>query len=148
MRWIENKWRSVAILGLVVTAIAMPAWASSGGSGDVQQASESAGSDASRVDLAPTPSGLDNRVQLDSAARKQLDQAVQCMADRGLGAPSPGGGDGGMFIPRSETDTDAFKHAASECRLPPPPTDARIRQIACADAKARAKLSDRGSRGR
>jgi hypothetical protein len=144
MLWIKNKWRSVAILGLAVAAIAVPAWASSGGGGDVQQASEPAGSDASQVDLAPTPSGSDDRVPLDSAARKQLDQAIQCMADRGFGAPPPDG-HGSMFIPRSETDTDAFRHAASECRLPPPPTDAQIRQIGCADARARDEARDRAS---
>jgi hypothetical protein len=137
----KSKWRSVAILGLAAAAIAVPAWASSGGGGDVQQASRPAGSDASRVELAPTPFGS-NRVALDPAARKHLDQAVQCMADRGFGAPPPGGGDG-MFIPRSETDSDAFKHAASECRLPPPPTDAQIRHLGCADARARDEASDR-----
>ena len=140
MRWIKNKWRSVAILGLAVAAIAVPAWASSGGGGEVQQASEPAGSGASRVDLAPMSSGSGDRVPLDPAGRQQLDQAIQCMADRGFGGSQPGGG---AFIPRSETGTDAFKRAASQCQLPPPPTDAQIRHFGCADGRARGEASDR-----
>jgi hypothetical protein len=146
MRWIRNEWRSVAILALAVAAIAVPAWASSGGGGEVQQASDPADSGASRVDLAPMPSGSGDWVALDPAGRQQLDQAVQCMADRGFGGSQPGGGDGGgAFIPRSETGTDAFKRAASQCQLPPPPTDAQIRHFGCADARARGEARTRGS---
>jgi hypothetical protein len=149
MKWIRNKWQSVAILGLAVAAITVPAWASSGGGGDVQLASEPSGSDAGQVDPAPTPSGSDDPVPLDSAARQHLDQAIQCMADRGFGTPPPDSADGrAVLIPGSETDTDAFKQAASECRLPPPPTDAQIRQLGCADARARDEVGDRGSGGR
>jgi hypothetical protein len=144
MRWIKNEWRSVAILGLAVAAIAVPAWASSGEGGDLWQASEASGSGAGQADSSPTPSGPDDPVPLDSAARQQLDQAIQCMADRGFGGPPPGGGDG-VFIPRSETDTEAFKQAASQCQLPPPPTDAQIRQLGCADARARGDVNDRRS---
>jgi hypothetical protein len=152
MKWIKCKWQSVAILSLAVAAIAVPAWASSGGSGDVQQASEPSGSDAGQVDPAPAPSGSDDTVPLDAAARRQLDQAINCMADRGFGAPPQDAGDpaegGAVFIPRSETDTDAFQRAASDCQLPPPPTDVQIRQLACRDAQARDDRSDQSSRER
>ena len=142
MTWINNKGRSVPKLGLAVAAIAVPAWASSGGGGEVQRASEAAGAGASRVDLPPMTSGSDDRVPLDPAGRQQLDQAIQCMADRGFGGSQPGGG---AFIPRSETRTDAVKRAASQCQLPPPPTDAQIRHFGCADARARGEARNRES---
>jgi len=61
------------------------------------------------------------------------------------GDPAEGGA---VFIPRSETDTDAFKRAASDCQLPPPPTDAQIRQLGCTDAQARDDRSDQAPRER
>jgi len=136
MSWIKSRWQSAAILSLAVAAIAVPAWASSGGSGDVQQASEPSSSDSAGVSAAAVPSDEGFPVK-SPEARQQLDDAIQCMTDKGFGTPT---GDGGVFIPRSETDSDEFKQAANDCGLPPPPTDAQIAQIAqrgCADDLAR-----------
>jgi len=141
--WIKSRWQAATLLTLVVAAIAVPAWASSDGSGEVERAAEPSDPDTGQVEPAPAPSGASDEVALPSPiTREQLDQALQCMADHGYGmgtATDDGGPDegGALLIPRAETETDEFQQAAKECELPPPPTDAQIRQLGCADDQAR-----------
>ena len=115
MSWITSRWRSATVLVLAVAAVAVPAWASSGG-----------GEEAT----APPP--LD---------RAQLDRSLQCMADHGygIGAPTEGGG---AVISREQAQSEEFHRAASACELPPPPTDAQIHEMACGDDAARRDDAD------
>jgi hypothetical protein len=116
VNWIKGKWQLAGLLTLVAAAIAVPAWASSGG--DAQRASDAAASGSS-VAPAPDSSGQDP-LPITPVDRDQLDDAVQCMTNHGFGTATE---DGGVFISGSETETDAFRYAADECGLPPRPTD-------------------------
>jgi hypothetical protein len=115
----QGKWTFVAVAALLVTAaVALPALASSDDAG---------------VEPAAFP-----------ADREAVDNAVECIADRGFGTPTPDDGvEGpGVFIPRSEAETSEFREAADACGLPEPPTDAEIRDLACSDAVARGERRD------
>jgi hypothetical protein len=110
--------RAVLVAGgliLAAAAMALPALASDGGEG---------------VEQAGFP-----------ADRELIDDALTCLDDRGFGTPTPDDGvEGpGVFIPKAEAESDAFREAADDCGLPEPPTDAEIRDLACSDMTARAE---------
>jgi hypothetical protein len=118
------------VIGLVavgIAGIAVPAWAGSEESSpDVDRAAEPAPPRGALALPGPSPE-----------MRAQLDEGLQCMEEQGFGAPDPEGDERGIFIPREEADSEAFREAAEECELPPPPTDAEIRAIGCAEDRAR-----------
>jgi hypothetical protein len=137
VQWIKGKWQSAAIMSLAGAAIAVPAWASSAGGGDVQRVSKPSGL-REAVELAPVSARPGDRVRALPPipfTRKELDGSIHCMSDHGFG-PGSGADHPGVFIPRSETKTREFRRAAKECELPPPPTKAQIRQIGCRGARA------------
>ena len=135
MRWIKGRWQGAAVIGLAVAAVAVPAWASSG-AGDVQRAARASSSDGDGVAVASAAAGARDAVPAPPPVnRKQLDQAVRCMASHGFGMGGPNGR--GAFISRAETKTKAFRRAAKACQLPPPPSDAQIRRIGCPAGAAR-----------
>jgi hypothetical protein len=138
MSRIKSRWRTAALLMLVAAAIAVPARGSSGGNHDVQPAAEPNHPQGS-VEQAPAGSAGREALPLPPPVRREdLDQAIQCMADRGFGLGTPGQRRG-VLIPRSETKTEKFREAAKECELPPPPTDAQIRKMACGDDRRRSR---------
>jgi hypothetical protein len=146
MSWIKNRWQTAALLMLAAAAIAVPAWGSSGGNDGAQRAVDPAGFDPGRVKPALAIAGGRDEIPLPPRpTREKLDQAIQCMADRGFGAPR---GDGGFFISRSETETDEFQDAAKECKLPTPPklpprpSDAQIRNLVCGADRLRGNRHD------
>ena len=110
----------------------------------MRQASNASSGDSGQVVAAaskahgrfPPPGARDLMPLPPRPTREQLDQALQCMSDHGFGMGTPLSR-GGKLIPRSETKTQKFRQAAKECELPPPPTDAQIRQMACHAVKAR-----------
>jgi hypothetical protein len=127
MGFIKRRWQSAVVLSLAVGAIAVPALASSGGGGGVRAASDRSDPGIAGVAFAGRPAASDEAIQVKSpAGRQQFDDAIQCMTDKGFGHPTD---DGGVSIGRAETDSDSFKQAAKDCGLPPPPTDAEIRQL-------------------
>jgi hypothetical protein len=135
MSWIKNRWQTVALLMLATAAIAVPAWASGGG-GSVQPAPEPSGAEGS-VERAPAASQARQALPLPPPLRREdLDQGLECMAERGFGMGSATHR-GGVLIPRAETKTKRFRDAAKECELPPPPTDAQIHRMACGEDWAR-----------
>ena len=139
MKRVKGLLRLDVIAGAAViaaVAIAVPAL---GSDPDVTAADEPSGTSDEAYAAPPAPPPM-----LTAADREQLDEAVQCMADKGFGAPTPDAGDGegrGLFISREEADDDAFRQAAEECELPPPPTDAQIRAIGCSDGVVRDERS-------
>jgi hypothetical protein len=146
MSWIKNRWQTGALLMLAAAAVAVPAWGSSGGNGEVQRAPTPNGPERGSVERAPAGSEARDEIPLPPRpTREELDQAIQCMADRGFGAPR---GDGGFFISRSETETDEFQDAAKECKLPTPPklpprpSDLQIRKLACGVDGTRGNRND------
>jgi hypothetical protein len=133
---IKGRWQSATVLSLAA-AIAVPAWANSGGGGDVERTSKPSGL-REAVQLAPASARPGDAVRAlppIPIRRKELDRSLQCMSDHGFGQGSATD-HGGTFIPRSETKTREFRRAAKECKLPPPPTNAQIRQIGCRGARA------------
>jgi hypothetical protein len=152
MSWIKSRWQTGVLLGLVVAAVAVPAWASSEGTGDVQQATGAPKGDSGQVVPAasrapgrfPPPGTRDVLPLPPRPTREQLDQSLQCMSDHGFGMGAANGP--GVFIPRSETKTREFRQAAKECELPRPPThaqiDAQIARIGCSAAHARREGGD------
>jgi hypothetical protein len=140
MSWIKRKWQIAALLGLAVAAIAIPAWASSGG--DVRRAAEPSGPDGVPVTAGAAASGASDESPMPSRpTRAQLDRALQCMTDHGFGMGAANDRRG-VFISRAETKTRAFQRAAQDCGLPPPPTDAQISRIGCAASQARREGKD------
>ena len=142
MSWIKNRWQSAALLMLAAAAIAVPAWGSSGGNGEVQRASTPNGSERGSVERAPTGSGARQALPLPPPLRREdLDRGLDCMAEHGFGMGSANDR-GGVLIPRAETKTKRFRDAAKECELPAPPTDAQIRKMACGADRTRGNRRD------
>ena len=140
MSWNRNKWQAATLLTLAAAVIAVPAWGSGGGNGGVQPAPTPIRSDGGSIERAPAGSDARDEIAVPSRpTREQLDQALQCMANQGFGMGTATHR-GEVAISRSETKTKAFRDAAQKCELPPPPTDAQIRKLACG--------ADRGRRNR
>jgi hypothetical protein len=148
MNWIKRRWQGAVVLGLAVAAVAVPAWASSGGGGDVQGSSRASSSGGDGIAAASVPARARDAVPFAPPInRKQLDQAVRCMASHGFGMGKPSGR--GTLISRAETKTKAFRRAAKQCELPRPPkkiprppTGAQLRQFGCPLGPARREGSD------
>jgi hypothetical protein len=116
----------ILVIGLLVIGalgVAVPAWA---------EDDTSEGTEAADV---PAPPGAERLVVPGPEAREELDAAIECMAEKGYGPP--GEGEDNVVIPPSEIESDEFRAAAEECDLPPPPTDADIRALACSEDLAR-----------
>jgi hypothetical protein len=137
MSRIKSRWQTAALLILVAAAIAVPAWGSSGGSDGVQPAATPNGSDRGSVAQAAAGSEARDGIAVrPRPTREQLDQALQCMANQGFGMGTTTHR-GEVAISRFETKTQEFRDAAKRCELPPPPTDAQIRKMACGDLARR-----------
>jgi hypothetical protein len=115
------------VTGLLVIGalgIAVPAWAEDDG--------DPGGLEAAPV---PAPPGAETIAVPGPQAREDFDAAFECMAGKGYGPP--GEGEDNVVIPPSEIESAEFRAAAEECDLPPPPTDADIRALACDEDRAR-----------
>jgi hypothetical protein len=115
-----------AAAALTAAAIAIPAWADSGGG----QSSQSA--QRAPVPILPPPAvgffarGEDG-AQSAAEARKHLDELTECVRENGVDVPHASSRGGGFSIqaPRPEARS-AMQKAAKECGLPAPPTRAEL----------------------
>jgi len=136
---LKYLYSAVAAAALTAAAIAIPAWADSGGGEG----------DQSRAQRAPlqvaAPAGAffargEAGAESAADAREHLDQLTDCMSENGIDVPhtSTKGGGFSIQVPPPEARS-AMKRAAKECGLPAPPPRGHM-------APLRPTLSTQGSK--